>query len=423
MISRKKCSCEELYWISLRNIHVVALALIEIDDDFIETLDFPDLQDLHVFGGSERSIRHLTNMSPKYTGINFHGITESVGIRHVAENCPNLRHFTLADPKITNGVVDNLLFMFDQCTELLMVSLKDITFTDSECARLGPYGNLMYELVYVGAETESAFGAFIDECVDLSRLSYFCSGNDGVVLDRAAKTCTQLEVLLVDGVTTTNVIDLSQNCPELYNLQIYGFADDFATSSLEQLSRNLMLEILEFSDVSLSEEAVIAIGRLGSVTDLRCLECEMGTCAGFRSFRDSPISKSLTRFHLAIDGEIDINGGRNCVEGLAYCSNLDSLTFDGGPIDDASLILLCTSCPLLRYIDISIEIQHNKLSIDGLTRAIVECKHLKGIILTQSSTTDGVMSTNSTRVFDEFEEQLGGLRCRFPHVELNFTRP
>ena len=421
-ISETKRSCEELYWLSIRKIFMKAFALVEIDDAFVETLAFPYLQDLHIFEGSERSIHHLTHMSSNFTGVYLYGITESVGIRRVAEHCPNLQHFSLADPKITNGVVDELLFMFEHCTELEMVFLNDVMFTDAECALLGQYGHLIVEIIDCKAETESAFSAFIDKCVHLTQLTYFCSGDDGVVLDRAAKTCTKLEVLLVDEVKTTNVADLSQNCPFLRSLRIYGFADDFEPSSLVQLGRNLKLAELDFFYLSLSEEALVAISRLGSVRELSCYDCDLGTCIGFRSFKDSPISKSLTSFYVdkvVWDGEINMNSGRNCVEGLACCSKLDRFTFNGASIDDALLTLLCTSCPVLKYISISIEIQHNTLSIDGLTRAIMQCKHLKTIKLTQTSINDGVMST---RAVDKFHVQLKDLRLRFPHIELKFTR-
>ena len=241
-------------------------------------------------------------------------------------------------------------------------------------------------------------------------------------MDRAAKACTQLVELLVDEVTTVNITDLSQNCPLLGFLQMYGFADDFAPSCLERLNRNHRLEELLFSDVLLTEEVITAISQLGNIRDLTCYDCEVGAGAGFRLFKEAPISKCLRRFDFHISGEFDINSGRNCIEGLTGCPNLSSFNFKGGPIDDVSLLLLCTSCPQLECICISIGFQRNKLSLDGLSQAILQCKHLKTIYLTQTSVIDGVMSTRSTRVVDEFEEQLKDLRLRFQHVKVTFTR-
>ena len=367
----------KLSWISKRQIHVETITLISFENKkkFIESLHLPSLRKLIVGYFYE---------SPQW-------------LRHIPQLCPLLVELSVGRFD-TKAIVEDLIFVLNQCLQLKNVSIGLIyarTCTDDVWAGLQEFGHRLVDIHIAYGKLDEGFKNFIKYCPRLRNLSYSGFDDNGELLKCVAQSCPLLEEIDFDTCSKPALEELSRNCKQLRKIEMchYSYNDKVtikvSAADLEVLKQIDTLEelILSSSDLTVEKLAVISgfrhlkrlkLEEYGGVDEL--------AVAGFRVFEGSPISKTLQSisvlFHeggdyfLPVQG-FDIGG---MMAGIASCHNLRNADLSYH-CDDAGLVVLGAGCPLLEEISLT----YGPVTVDGLVELAEQCQHLTKVVLDYDS--------------------------------------
>ena len=358
-------------WISVRQIHVKTFSLFGFDKEFIEDLHLPSLQKLEV-------------LSPPW-------------LRHVPQLSPLLEELSIGQFS-TRAIMEDLVFVLSQCSELKSVCIDILSFesrdgADEVLAELQEYGHLITEIrLLYGNKTKKTIKNvknFIDGCSSLKKLGCRDFEDNGKLLKCVAQSCPLLEDISFDTWSHPALLELSRNCKQLRKVQICAADQDIVTkpSDLEVLKQIDTLEELHMWDCGLTDETLAVISGFRHLKRLR-IEEDYGidglTGAGFRVLSGSPISESLQNISFDLwesfwdSIPVQDFDKAEMIAGIASCHNLRNVDLSFRcACDDAGLMVLGAGCPLLE----EIQVEYEPVTADGLAALAELCQHLTKVVL------------------------------------------